>query len=106
MVAEIVNYACDHVRQIADARGGKFSSGNLSQTYNVTLGALVGATPDGRKAFTALSDNASPYMGRDISGPMAAANSVAKIDQKHSVGGVLYNLRFGPRGVEGEKGIK
>lgn len=105
MVAEIVNYACDHVRQIPDARGGIFSPGNLSQTYNVTLGELVGATPDGRKAFTALSDNASPYMGRDISGPTAAANSVAKMDQKHSVGGVLYNLRFDPRGVTGEKGL-
>lgn len=106
MVGEVTNYACDHVRKINDARGGVFSPGNMSQTYNVTLGELVGATPDGRRAFTPLSDNASPSMGCDTNGPTASANSVAKMDQKHSVGGVLYNLRFDPRGVEGEAGIQ
>ena len=64
----------------------------------------MGATPDGRKAFTALSDNASPSMGRDTSGPTAAANSVAHLNQKVCHGGVLYNLRFDPRGVAGEAG--
>jgi formate C-acetyltransferase len=57
-----------HISKISDARGGKFSPRKLFQTYNVTLGEHVGATPDGRKAFTALSDNASPYMGRDTNG--------------------------------------
>lgn len=102
---DIVNSSCDFMRLLPDARGGVFSPGNQSQTYNVPFGEQVGATPDGRKAFTALSDNGSPSMGRDTSGPTASANSVAKTDQKHVVGGVLYNLRFDPRGVEGEKGL-
>lgn len=104
MVSDIVEAGVTHVAKIKDARGGKFSPGNLSQTYNVTLGEHVGATPDGRKAFTALSDNASPAMGRDVSGPTAAANSVAHLNQKVCHGGVLYNLRFDPRGVAGETG--
>lgn len=104
--ADIVNSSCDFMRTLPDARGGVFSPGNQSQTYNVPFGELVGATPDGRKAFSALSDNGSPSMGRDTSGPTASANSVAKADQKHVVGGVLYNLRFDPRGVEGEKGLE
>lgn len=104
MVSDIVEAGVTHIAKIKDARGGKFSPGNLSQTYNVTLGEHVGATPDGRKAFTALSDNASPAMGRDTSGPTAAANSVAHLNQKVCHGGVLYNLRFDPRGVAGESG--
>lgn len=104
MVSDIVEAGVTHIAKISDARGGKFSPGNLSQTYNVTLGEHVGATPDGRKAFTALSDNASPAMGRDTSGPTAAANSVAHLNQKVCHGGVLYNLRFDPRGVAGEAG--
>ena len=104
MVSDIVSAAVVEIAKISDARGGKFSPGNLSQTYNVTLGSHVGATPDGRKAFTALSDNASPTMGRDVSGPTSAANSVAHMNQKVCHGGVLYNLRFDPRGVSGESG--
>lgn len=106
MVSDIVEAGVTHVAKISDARGGKFSPGNLSQTYNVTLGEHVGATPDGRKAFTALSDNASPAMGRDTTGPTAAANSVAHLNQKVCHGGVLYNLRFDPRGVAGESGLQ
>lgn len=104
MVSDIVEAGVTHIAKISDARGGRFSPGNLSQTYNVTLGEHVGATPDGRKAFTALSDNASPAMGRDTSGPTAAANSVAHLNQAVCHGGVLYNLRFDPRGVAGEAG--
>lgn len=106
IVSDIVEAGVTHVSKISDARGGKFSPGNLSQTYNVTLGEHVGATPDGRKAFTALSDNASPVMGRDTNGPTASANSVAHLNQKVCHGGVLYNLRFDPRGVSGETGIQ
>ena len=85
---------------------GRFSLGNQSQTHNVTLGRFVGATPDGRLAFSPLSDNASPNMGRDTSGPTAAANSVAHLRPERFHGGCLYNTRFDPHGVAGEKGIE
>lgn len=85
---------------------GRFALGNQSQTHNVPLGRCVGATPDGRKAFAPLSDNASPTMGRDVSGPTAAANSVAHLPNEHFHGGCLYNTRFDPHGVAGEDGIK
>ncbi len=83
----------------------RFALGNQSQTHNVPLGRFVGATPDGRFAFTPLSDNASPNMGRDTSGPTAAANSVAKVNAVHFHGGSLYNTRFDPHGVAGEQGL-
>lgn len=85
---------------------GRFTLGNQSQTHNVPLGRFVGATPDGRLAFTPLSDNASPSMGRDTSGPTASANSVAHLHPENFHGGCLYNTRFDPNGVAGEKGIQ
>ena len=43
-------------------------------------------------------------MGRDISGPTAAMNSVANMEQTHGWDGTLYNIRFDPQAVSGEKG--
>ena len=45
-------------------------------------------------------------MGRDISGPTATIKSVASLEPVHFYDGALFNLRFDPRGVQGEKGIE
>lgn len=103
---EIVCHAAKYVQERKDARGGRYCFSNLSQTANVSLGASVGATPDGRKAGEPLSDNASPAMGRDVNGPTASVNSVAHSKQVEQWDGALLNIRFDPKGVEGEKGKK
>ncbi|MPN47540.1 Choline trimethylamine-lyase [bioreactor metagenome] len=87
-----------------DARGGQYCLSNLSETLHVTHGHNTIASPDGRLAFTPLSDNASPAMGRDMEGPTATMNSVAKMDQVHGWDGTLYNIRFDPKSVSGKKG--
>ena len=106
MVAEIVEHSCRKVQELVDSRGGRVAAGNMSQTHNVTFGEFCGATPDGRKAGTPISDNASPFMGRDVNGPTASCNSVAKLHHEHCHGGTLYNIRFDPKGVEGERGAE
>ncbi|KEJ91332.1 glycyl radical protein [Synergistes jonesii] len=104
--AELIDKIVKMCNLHSDGRhNGKFSCGNQSQTHNVPLGRIVGATPDGRHAFTPLSDNASPNMGRDTSGPTAAANSVAHMRHENFHGGSLYNTRFDPSGVAGERGV-
>lgn len=104
-LAVIVEELAHHYQNIKDCRGGRYSAGNMTQTHNVPLGSYCGATPDGRLAYTPISDNASPMMGRDLSGPTASANSVAKmhIDQNHAA--QLYNIRFDPVAVSGENGV-
>lgn len=102
ILAEISKY----VQSKCDARGGHFDISLQSQTQNVSEGQATGATPDGRKAFEPLNDNASPMMGRDISGPTATVKSVASLCAKNFYAGALFNLRFDPRGVQGEKGIE
>ncbi|MBR0376493.1 MAG: pyruvate formate-lyase, partial [Firmicutes bacterium] len=89
-----------------DARGGRYTLSNGSQTLNLTQGAVTGASADGRHAFAPLADNASPHMGRDVSGPTAAVNSVAALDHAQMWNGHLYNLRFDPDSVRGDKGLE
>ena len=102
---DLVNFVAGTVQRYKDSRGGTYSFCNLSQTVNISHGEVTGATPDGRFAGHTLSDNSSPVMGRDLSGPTATVKSVAALDQVHFHDGALFNLRFDPRGVRGEKGL-
>ena len=102
---EMMQYIAANVQEWPDARGGKYSFNVHSQTVNVSHGMVCGATPDGRLAGEPFCDNASPMMGRDISGPTATVKSVASMGQPSFHDGALFNLRFDPKGVEGEKGL-
>lgn len=106
LTKEIFNYCAEYVQrpEHKDARGGQYCLSNLSETLHVTHGHNTIASPDGRLAYAPLSDNASPSMGRDISGPTAAMNSVANMEQIHGWDGTLYNIRFDPQSVAGERG--
>lgn len=103
---EILGFCADTVQSWEDSRHGHYSFCNLSQTVNISHGEACGATPDGRRAGEPYCDNASPTMGRDLSGPTATVKSVAAIDQKKFHDGALFNLRFDPKGIEGEKGLQ
>ena len=103
---DIVQWAAEEIQKKKDARGGHFDFTLMSQSVNVPHGQAVGATPDGRLAGQPLNDNASPMMGRDVSGPTATIKSVASLDSSKFYAGALFNLRFDPRGVEGAKGIQ
>ena len=102
----MMHFIADNVQQWPDARGGSFSFNVHSQTVNVSHGMVCGATPDGRKAGEPLCDNASPMMGRDVNGPTSTVKSVAAMGQDAFHDGALFNLRFDPKGVEGEKGLQ
>ena len=102
---EMMHFIADNVQKWPDARGGWYSFNVHSQTVNVSHGMVTGATPDGRKKGEPFCDNASPMMGRDVSGPTATVKSVASMDQSAFHDGALFNLRFDPRGVQGERGL-
>ena len=102
---EMMQFIAKNVQTWPDARGGTYSFNVHSQTVNVSHGAVCGATPDGRRAGEAFCDNASPMMGRDMKGPTATVKSVASMGQASFHDGALFNLRFDPKGVQGEKGL-
>lgn len=77
-------------------RGGVFGTSLQGLTANVPEGETVGATPDGRVAHEALSDNISPHAGTDVNGPTATLKSVSKVDHTLFIDGNILNLRFHP----------
>ncbi|WP_276949871.1 glycyl radical protein [Acetatifactor muris] len=87
-------------------RGGQFQAGLYPVSANVPLGAQTGATPDGRLAHTPVADGVSPSAGRDVNGPTAAANSVARLDHGIASNGTLFNQKFHPTALSGEKGLE
>lgn len=101
-VAQAIN---SEAKKYRDGRGGELDIVFATQSYNVVLGKLIGATPDGRKAFTPVADNASPMIGMDVNGPTAVVKSVDSTKRRNAQGGCLLNQRFDPHIVKGEKGI-
>ncbi len=87
-------------------RGGQYHAGLYPVSANVPLGGQTGATPDGRLAYTPVADGVSPGSGRDVKGPTAAANSVAKLDHMIASNGTLYNMKFHPSALAGRAGLQ
>ncbi len=65
---------------------------------------MTGATPDGRRAWTPLSEGISPVQGADRLGPTAVFRSASKMDHLRT-GGTLLNLKFSPNVLACEEGI-
>ena len=102
---EVGNTYTKEVEKYKNYRGGIFQAGLYPVSANVPLGAQTGATPDGRLAFTPIADGIGPASGRDIKGPTATANSVAKLEQGIASNGTLLNQKFHPSALAGMAGL-
>lgn len=87
-------------------RGGQYQAGLYPVSANVPLGGQTGATPDGRLAHTPVADGVSPVSGKDVHGPTAAANSVARLDHFIASNGTLFNQKFHPSALSGMTGLQ
>ena len=64
-------------------------------------------TPDGRLAHTPVADGVSPSAGKDVNGPTAAANSVARLKNNYiASNGTLFNQKFHPSALSGRRGLE
>ena len=97
---------CEIVETYRNPRGGQFQAGIYPVSANVLYGKDVGALPTGRPAKLPLGDGVSPRAGKDTNGPTAAANSVSKLDHALASNGTLYNQKFLPAALAGDKGLK
>ena len=102
---DVANTYTKEVEKYKNVRGGIFQAGLYPVSANVPLGGTTGATPDGRLAYTPLADGIGPASGRDVKGPTATANSVAKLEQGVASNGTLLNQKFHPSALEGMKGL-
>ncbi len=79
-----------------NTRGGTYHINLLPTTVHIYFGSVVGATPDGRRAWQPLSEGVSPVQGADRKGPTAVLKSVSKMDHVRT-GGTLLNQKFTPQ---------
>ncbi len=109
------DYADDRMKEMFQAfyeavdgrkniKGGFFKINMLPTTCHVYFGSVIGATPNGRRAFVPLSEGISPEKGADTNGPTAVIKSASKMDHLKT-GGTLLNQKFTPSVVKGEEGL-
>ncbi len=107
IVNEVLMHGCKVVTGYQGACGTKFNVAAAAVTANVALGFPVGALPDGRKAGQPLSEGGiSPHQGRNVSGHTATLRSVAKLDHVRLTNGSVLNMRFSPKALEDEAGMR
>ncbi|HVP38394.1 MAG TPA: trans-4-hydroxy-L-proline dehydratase [Candidatus Saccharimonadales bacterium] len=87
-----------------NTKGGTYHVNLLPTTVHVYFGAVLGASPDGRRARAPLSEGISPVQGADRRGPTAVLRSAARLDHERT-GGTLLNLKLTPRLLEGDAGL-
>ncbi|HBH7063795.1 TPA: formate C-acetyltransferase [Enterobacter cloacae] len=105
--AELLRHYCKEVEKYRNPRGGIFTPGSYTVSAHVPLGAVVGATPDGRLAGEQLADGGlSPMLGQDMQGPTAVLKSVSKLDNYLLSNGTLLNVKFIPATLEGDAGLQ
>jgi len=101
----VLELFADHLANTTGKRG-KFSGGTFTMTANVYLGAMLGATPDGRKAGEPIADAIYPRQGFDRNGPTAYLRSAAKLPHRKLSNGDQLNIRFTPTSVAGDEGAE
>jgi pyruvate formate-lyase/glycerol dehydratase family glycyl radical enzyme len=103
MVAAFKAYH-DTVTGRHNTRGGFYAIDMLPTTCHVYFGSVMGASPDGRRAGTPLSEGISPVQGADRHGPTAVLKSAARMDHL-STGGTLLNQKFTPSLLADDTGL-
>jgi pyruvate formate-lyase/glycerol dehydratase family glycyl radical enzyme len=95
--AKWIVYFADKLKTFRNFRNGIYHVGLYTVSAHVPMGQNVGATPDGRLAYTPLADGGmSPMYGRDKEGPTAVFNSVSRIPSYLAGNGTLLNMKFLP----------
>ena len=107
IAVEIVNHSVNKVISLRDNYLPiKFIPGiGTFEDYDL-FGKMVGATPDGRKAWTGLAPNAGPVPGMDMNGPTALLHSYNKLDHTFLAAGAELDISMNTKDFKGEEGLR
>ncbi|MBE8614728.1 formate C-acetyltransferase/glycerol dehydratase family glycyl radical enzyme [Morganella morganii] len=100
----IANHFYNYIRNYKDINGKPFLSAFMGISNYLPTGKVLSATPDGRFAWSPISEGVSPYAGSDKSTILDTMNSIAKMNQQLHSGGTLLNLRLGSELVKNKRG--
>lgn len=77
-----------------NTRGGQYLAGVYSNTSHTHFGALINATPNGRKRGETFASGFAPENGADKRGSTALINSMNRIDFKKFANGINFNIKL------------
>jgi formate C-acetyltransferase len=99
-----VEYAHTYSRELGTHNDVRY----VPFTSHVPFGRVVSATPNGRKAWTPLSDGSSASHGADVNGPTAVmlSNFNSKNYGFRERAARLLNIKFTPKCLEGDAGTQ
>lgn len=106
IVVEITDFYHKEVNSYKDYFGSPFNSAFMGISNYIPAGSVIGATPDGRKAKSPLTEGVSPHAGTDLTSPTAAMRSAAKINHDVHSGGTLLNIKLAPELLKSERNLK
>jgi pyruvate formate-lyase/glycerol dehydratase family glycyl radical enzyme len=104
LMTEVFEAYYEAIEGRPNTKGGRYHIDLLPTTCHVYFGSVLGATPDGRRAWQPVSEGISPVQGADRNGPTAVIRSVGKMDHVRT-GGTLLNQKFTPPLLEGDEGL-
>lgn len=105
---DIEEFGVRLTRRYKTAFGGELDIRYVTITAHVPFGAVLGATPDGRRAGEPVAEGVSPSQGADRNGPTASLISISKtkaVGYKERAARLL-NMKLTPSAVAGPEGTK
>ena len=105
LAAEVSEVFHREIHSRCDWFGRPFNSAFMGISNYIPAGAVVGATPDGRRARSPLTEGCAAHAGTDATSPTAVMKSAAKINHEDHAGGTLLNLKFTPGALKNGKGL-
>jgi formate C-acetyltransferase len=95
-------------RRHRSAFGGELDIRYVTITAHIPFGAVLGATPDGRRAGEPVAEGVSPSQGADRKGPTASLRSVAstRCAGYKERAARLLNMKLTPSSVAGRDGTR
>jgi formate C-acetyltransferase len=105
---ELENFFRSISHRYTNLSGGKLDVRYVPVTSHIPLGRIVGALPNGRKAYEPLSEGMSPSQGCDTQGPTASLLSLAHTKETsfEEGGEGVLNMKLSPQLVAGEEGTR
>ncbi len=96
---QLAQVICDAFDTVPCYPSGRYFPVSNQFTTPEYAGWAVAATPDGRAAFTPLCDSLGAVHAKDVKGPTALLNSVAKLPLDKILGTPIMNLRIAPKNL-------
>jgi formate C-acetyltransferase len=106
LAREVDDHFIDLLDQARSPQGGRFVAHLFTFLANISYGAGLGATPDGRRAGEPIAYSLSAQQGRDEGGATAMLRSLAKLPHRRAAGASAAILDLDPKCLAGADGVE